>query len=114
MKAQTKGLDDPIIVVLDLQDDDAAELAHSTGIPWDQIEQSREECRSAGVVPTHVLALPRESVSCVVAPAPPSGPREIAPSNRPGTFRVVAIASNGNSFADFPAPPASHLDETGG
>lgn len=114
VKAQAKGLDDPIILVLDLQDDGAARLAHSTGLPWEQIERSREECERADVVPTQVLAVPRQAVTCLVGPAASNGPKEIAQPNPPGTFRVVAIASNGNSFVDFPAPPVSYSDQIGG
>ena len=114
VKAQAKGLDDPIILVLDLQDDSAARLARLTGVPWEQIERLREQCDRADVVPTEIIAVPREAVLCIVGPESPNSPKEIAQPNRPGTFRVVAIASNGNSFADFPAPPVSYSDQTGG
>jgi len=108
-KARANGLDDPIILVLDLQDDRAARLAQLTGLPWEQIERWREECDRCDVVPTQILAAPRWAVLCVVGPTTPSSPKGIAKPSPAGTFRVVAIASNGNSFADFPAPPKSSL-----
>jgi len=114
VKAQAKGLDDPVILVLDLQDDGAARLAQLTGVSWEQIEQLRKQCDRADVVPTQVLAVPRGTVSCVVGSTAPNGSKGIAQPNQPGTFRVVAIASSGNSFADFPAPPVSNPDRIGG
>lgn len=104
-KALDSGLDDPVILVLDLQDDRAAQLAHLTGLPWEQIHQWRRECQRCDVVPTQVLSAPRWAVLCTVGPTTPNSPRGIAKPNPPGTFRVVAIAAAGNSFADFPLPP---------
>jgi hypothetical protein len=106
VKAQANALDDPVILVLDLQDDSAVRLAQLTGLPWEQIEQ----CERPDVVPTQVVAVPRGAVLCLVGPTTPNRPKGVAQPNPPGTFRVVAIASNGNSFADFPLPPESSVD----
>ena len=73
VKAQANGLDDPIILVLDLQDDGAARLAQLNGLAWEQIERWREECGHCDVVPTQVLAAPRWAVMCVVGPMTPNG-----------------------------------------
>lgn len=114
VKAQAKGLDDPTILILDLQDDGAVRLAQMTGVDREQIERLREDCERDDVVPTQVLAVPRKAVTCLVGPDNPNGPKEAAEPHSPGTFRVVAIASNGNSFVDFPVPPISCPDQTGG
>jgi hypothetical protein len=114
VKAHSRGLDDPIILVLDLQDEGAADLTQMTGTPREQIEQAREECQRDDVVPTQVLAVPRHAVTCLVSPVVPGGPKEAVRPNPAGTFRVVAIASNGSSFADFPSPPVSYIDQIGG
>jgi len=111
VKAQSKRMDDPIILVLDLQDDGAARLAQLTGVPWEQIERLREECHRSDVVPAEVIAVPQETVSCVVGPPASDGPKVVAQPVQRGSFRVVAIASNGNSYADFPAPPVSCPDQ---
>jgi len=83
-------------------------------VPWEQIERLGEECQCVGVVATQVLAVPRGAVLCVVGSRAPNGSKRIAQPNPPGTFRVVAIGSNGNSFADFPTPPVSCPDQIGG
>jgi len=115
VKAHTRGLHDPIILVLDLQDERAAALAQMTGTPREQIERAREECQRDDVVPTQVIAVPCQAVTClVVSPAVPSGPKEAVQPAPAGTFRVVAIASNGSAFADFPSPPAPYVDQIGG
>jgi len=94
-----------------LQDDRAACLAHQTGLEWESIERWRAECGRCAVVPTQVISAPRWAVMCVVGPTTPNSPQGIAKPNPEGTFRVVAIAAGGNSFADFPAPPRSSLSE---
>jgi len=104
-KALARGMDDPIILVLDLQDDRGARLAQSIGLPWEQIQRWRDECARCDVVPTQMLAAPRWAVMCTVGPTSPNSPRGIARPSPPGTFRVVAVAAGGNSFADFPLPP---------
>jgi len=40
----------------------------------------------------------------------PNSPQGIVKPNPPGTFRVLAIASGGIAFADFPMPPNSFVD----
>ena len=109
-KARLNGMEDPVILVLDLQDDRAARLAQMTGLPWEQIERWREECGRCDVVPTQVLAAPRYAVTCVVGPMTPSGVRGIARPCPRGAFRVAAIASDGTSYSDFPVPPESCVD----
>lgn len=109
-RARDNGVDDPIVLVLDLQDDRAASLAQLVGLPWAQIEQVRRRCAHCDAVPTQILAAPRWAVMCVVGPTTPNSPQGIARPCASGAFRVVAIASNGNSFADFPLPPQSRLD----
>jgi hypothetical protein len=111
VKARANGLDDPVILVLDLQDDRAALLAHRTGLPWETIEQLREECDRCDAVPTQVISAPRWAVMCTVGPMSPNSPHGIARPCADGAFRVVAIAAGGNSFADFPLPPTSNLAE---
>jgi hypothetical protein len=108
--AKANGLDDPVIVVLDLQDDRAASVARATGVSWEQIEQWREECGRCDVVPTQVLAAPRRAVQCVVGPTSLDSPQGFAKASPADTFRVVAIAAGGNAFLDFPLPPHSSFD----
>ncbi len=66
VKAQANALDDPVILVLDLQDDSAVRLAQLTGLPWEQIEQ----CERPDVVPTQVVAVQGILRSRVRLPAP--------------------------------------------
>ena len=106
LKAQANGMDEPIILVLDLEDERAAQLARLTGLPREQLEQWRKECDRRDVAPVQILAAPRWAVLCVVGPMTPNGSQGIAKPSPPGTFRVVAIASHGNSYADCPLPPA--------
>mgnify|MGYP006876613410 CR=1 FL=1 len=111
-KALSKGLDDPIILVLDLQDDRAARLAQQTGLDWETIQRWREACLQGDFVPTQVLCAPRWAVMCTVGPTTPNSPRGIAKPCAPGTFRVVAMAAGGNSFADFPLPPEAKTPQS--
>ena len=109
-KALSRGLDGAIILVLDLTDDRAAHMSRMTGVSWDHIEQCREECRDLDVVPVHVIAVPACTALCVVGPSTPKSPQGITKPCPPGTFRVIAIAAGGNSFADFPLPPVTNLE----
>jgi len=109
-KALTHGLEDAIILVLDLQDDRAARLSQMVGVTWEQIAGCRRACREADVVPVHVVAMPPCTAACLGGPTTPNSPRGIAKPAPEGTFRVVAIAAGGNSFADFPLPPRSCFD----
>ncbi len=111
-KARRQGIEDPVILVLDLQDDRAARLAQQTGLDWALIERWRAECARCDVVPTQVISAPRWAVMCVVGPTTPNSPQGIAKPNAADTFRVVAIAAGGNSFADFPVPPSSAVSES--
>jgi len=104
-KARGKGIDDPVVLVLDLQDERAARLAQQTGLEWEAIERWREECRRNDCVPTQVLCAPRWAVVCTVGPTSPNSPHGIARPCAPNAFRVVAIAAGGNAFADFPLLP---------
>jgi len=110
-KARRNGLDGPVILVLDLMDGRAACLSQKLGVEWEQIARCREECRRHDVVPVQVIAAPPGAALCLVGPTTPNSPAGIAKPNPPGTFRVVAIAAGGNSFADFPLPPTSRVDE---
>ena len=67
----------------------------------------------ADVVPVHVIPLPPTAAMCIVGPSTPAEPARCQPCP-PGTFRVVAIAAGGNSFADFPFPPGTDSDGDGG
>lgn len=109
LRARSNGMDDPVILVLDLEDDRAAQLAEWTGLARSQIERWRDAARERDVVATQILAAPRWAVLCVVGGMTPKSPQGIAKPNPPETFRVVAIASGGNSYADFPLPPDSSL-----
>jgi len=109
-KARANEVDEPIILVLDLCDDRAARLSQLAGVAWEQIEQCRQDCRNAGAVPVYVMALPRWAAMCYVGPSSPRSPQGVAQPCAPGTFRVVAIAAGGNSFADFPLPPVANVE----
>jgi len=113
LKARHRGLLDALILVLDLQDARAAELAHSTGLPWPQIEQAREDCARDDVVPVLVLATSPNAVSCLVNGSASRGSKVIAQPPPPETFRVVVVASGGSAFSDFPLPPGSPDDREG-
>jgi hypothetical protein len=110
-KARRGGLDEPIILVVDLTDDHAACLSQELGVAGEQIAKCRKECRRHDVVPVLVIAAPPHAALCLVGPTTPNSPRGIAKPSPTGTFRVVAIAAGGNSFADFPLPPCSWIDE---
>jgi hypothetical protein len=107
VNAVSRGVEDPVIVVLDLQDDGAAHVAHATGVSWEQIAKWRKECGQSDVVPTQILAAPRWAVLSVIGPMTPNSPQGVMRPSPPDTFRVVAVAHNGNAFADFPMPPCS-------
>jgi hypothetical protein len=109
-KALRNGLEQPVILVLDLMDARAACLSQKLGVAWEQIARCREECRRHDVVPVQVVAAPPDAALCLVGPTTPNSPLGIAKPNPAGTFRVVAIAAGGNSFADFPLPPTSCID----
>ena len=109
-KARSNGLDDAIILVLDLSDERAARMSQMIGVPWEHIERCCEECRRLDVVPVHVIPVPPCAALCVVGPSTPQSPQGVAKPCAPGTFRVIAIAAGGNSFADFPLPPVTSLD----
>ncbi len=110
-KARTHGMDDPAILVLDLQDDHAAELARRTGLSWQHIEQLRAECSSCDVVPTLVVSIPHSAITCTPARSSAAGASETTTPRESNTFRVVAIAAGGNSFADLPLPPDTSFDQ---
>jgi hypothetical protein len=73
-KAAADGMDDPVILVLDLQDERAARLAQLTGLPWEQVRLWREECGRRDGVPTQILAAPRWAVLAVIGPMTPNSP----------------------------------------
>lgn len=104
-KALADGVEDPVILVLDLQDESAARLAELTGLSHDKLMRWREQCEQQDVVPTQILVAPRWAVLCVVGPLTPHGPQGVAKPNPPHTFRVVAVAAGGSAYADFPEPP---------
>lgn len=112
-KVKADGMEDPVVLVLDLQDERAAWLASRAGLPWERIERWRDECRRHESVPTQILAAPRWAVLAVVGPMTPESPRGILEPSPPDTFRVVALAAGGNAFADFPMPPSSRFDQEG-
>lgn len=109
-KACRQGLEDAIILVLDLSDNRAACMSRMTGVSWEQIEQSRQECDRLGVVPVQVISIPRSAAMCIVGPSTPRSPLGVARPTPPDMFRVIAIAAGGNSFADFPLPPVTELE----
>jgi hypothetical protein len=98
-------LDDPVIVVLDLSDADAARLAELAGSSKEQVDRWRRECSQRDLIPTQILAAPRWAVLTVIGPLTPNSPQGVIKPNPPGAFRVVAVAAGGNAFADFPLPP---------
>jgi hypothetical protein len=106
-KARRNGLEQPVILVLDLMDSRAACLSQKLGVPWEQIARCREQCRRDDVVPVQVIAAPPDAALCLVGPTTPNSPIGIAKPSPARTFRVVAIAAGGNSFADFPLPPVA-------
>ncbi len=105
--ALTQGLDDPVILVLDLCDERGARLAELAGLPKEQADRWRSECIGRDVVPTQIVAAPRWAVLTVIGPLTPNSPQGILKPNPSNTFRVVAVAVGGNAFADFPSPPCS-------
>jgi hypothetical protein len=110
-KARRNGLDEAIILVLDLTDERAACLSQKLGLTWELITKCREECSRNDVVPVQVIAAPLYAVLCLVGPTTPNSPQGIVKPIPSDAFRVVAIAAGGNSFADFPLPPTSCIDE---
>ncbi|MEN6407474.1 MAG: hypothetical protein ABFC77_13505 [Thermoguttaceae bacterium] len=110
-KVKADGMDDPVILVLDLQDDRAARLAQLTGLPWERVKLWREDCGQRDAIPTQILAAPRWAVLAVIGPMTPNSPQGIIKVSPPGTFRVIAIAAGGNAFADFPKPPCFCVDQ---
>lgn len=110
LKARSQGREQVLIVVLDLQDDRAAELAHATGLPWPQIQQAREDCARDDIVPALVLATDLDAVTCLVSGSAPSGPKVTAQPPPAETFRVVVVASGGSAYSDFLVPPESQED----
>jgi hypothetical protein len=104
-KAKSDGMVDPVILVLDLHDENAARLAQLTGLPGSQLKRWRKECARHDAVPTQILAAPRWAVLAVVGRMTANSLQGIVKANPPDTFRVVAIAAGGNAFADFPMPP---------
>ncbi len=110
-KARAGGLENPVILVLDLFDDRAARMSQMSGVSWEQIERCRAEGHRLEVVPVYVFPVPPSAALCVVGPSTPKSPQGIVKPGAPGTFRVVAVAAGGNSFADFPLPPCSCIDE---
>jgi hypothetical protein len=111
-KARRNGLNGAIILVLDLSDERAARMSRMTGVSADQIERCCEECRRMDVVPVHVIPVPQQAALCIIGPSTPGSPRGVAKPCAPGTFRVIAIAAGGNSFADFPLPPIANCERT--
>jgi hypothetical protein len=110
-KARGQGLEEAVILVLDLRDDRAARISQMAGVSSEQIERCRAECDRLDVVPVFVTAVPPTAAMCVVGPSTPKSPQGIAKPCAPGSFRVIAIAAGGNSFADFPVPPVSACDD---
>ena len=108
-QAIAKGLDSPIILVLDLFDSRAVWMAQMVGAAWHHIERCRADCRDLDLVPVHVAAVPFCTALRLVGPTTSNSPHGIAKPCPSGTFRVVAIAGGGNSFADFPVPPVAEI-----
>jgi hypothetical protein len=108
--ALTHGLDDPVIVILDLCDERGARLAQLAGSSQEQVVRWCEECSRRNVVPTQIVAAPRWAVLTAIGPLTPHSPQGILKPNPPNSFRVIAIAAGGNAFADFPVPPRSGVD----
>jgi hypothetical protein len=105
-KAKADGMDDPVIVVLDLHDERAAKLAQLTGLPKEQADRWCQQCSRHDSVPTQILAAPRWATLAVIGPMTPNSPQGILKPSPPDTFRVIAIAADGNAFADFPSSPS--------
>jgi hypothetical protein len=103
-KAVSKGVDDPVVLVLDLRDERAVYLALRAGLSMDFIDAWREKCYANGVVPTQIFSAPRWAAILTIGPLTPKSTFGISKPNPPNTFRVAAISAGGNVFADFPMP----------
>lgn len=94
-KAKADGMDDPVIPVIDVQEDRAGRLAQLTGLPWRHVAQRREENgRNQSVARRNAghLAPGRSGYGRPYnAQQSPGHPQP----NRPGTFPVLALASVG-------------------
>ncbi len=108
--AVAQGLDDPVILVLDLCDERGTRLAELAGLSKEQADHWRKACSCRDVVPTQIVAAPRWAVLTVIGLLTPNSLQGILKPNPPDTFRVAAIAAGGNAFADFPMPPVVGLD----
>lgn len=106
-KAKADGMDDPVIVVLDLHDERAAKLAQLTGLPKEQADRWCKQRSRHDSVPTQILAAPRWAALAVIGSMTPNSLQGILKPSPPDTFRVIAVAAGGNAFADFPMPPRS-------
>ena len=106
-RACNEKMEDPVILVLDLDDPFASSVAKLGGLTSDRLDACRERCRSFGITPTQIVAAPRWAVIAVVGPSTPNSLAGILKPSPPGSFRVVAIAAGGNAFADFPLPPTT-------
>lgn len=104
-KAKANGMEDPVILVLDLRDERARKLAQLAGLPKEQAERWCKQCSRHQSVPTQIVAAPRWAVLAVVGRLTPNSPQGILRPCPPATFRVIGIAAGGNAFADFPLPP---------
>ncbi len=104
-KAVAAGMDDPVVLVLDLHDEQANRLAVLAGVPAEHVHRFLEECGRSESVPTQIMVAPRWAVLAVVGPMTPGSPQGILKPNPPATFRVLALAAGGIAFADFPLPP---------
>jgi hypothetical protein len=110
-KAKKDGVDDPVIIVLDLQDERAANMAYLMGLPKEQVAQRLIQCAKRATTPALILTAPRWAALAVVGPMTPNSSQGIVQPNQPDTFRVIVIAAGGNAFADVPTPPSSCLDD---
>jgi len=103
--ALAHGVDDPMVVVLDLSDDRGARLAQLAGSSKQQVDRWRDQCAQRGQIPTQIVAAPRWAVLTVIGPLTPNGPHGVLKPIPPGSFRVAVVAAGGAAFADYPMPP---------
>jgi hypothetical protein len=58
-KAVADGIADPVAIVLDLQDERAANLAYLMGLPKEQVAQWLIQCAKRDTMPALILTAPR-------------------------------------------------------
>lgn len=102
--ADDRGVDDPVILLLDLRYTKALVLAEACIRSKDRIRQAIDDCARKKVIPTAVVALShRKAVEAMGSVSQPA--LETLSSTIPrGYFRVMVIALGGHSHSACPEP----------